>query len=142
MERGGWQLYTAHSSRNQPIHGIYYIWKYLLTLSATSAFQNPDAVICSIPIVTVKISRQFSIIDSYTCPTRTAPELEIFHKNEPWSPNYTWNVTSNTRTQASAPAQINLPFLPSPSSQNTVFTPPGTAFLIAIFLIGFGTLHT
>lgn len=47
-------------------------------------------------------------------------------------------MTFHTRAQPSAPALASC----TSFSQNTACTPPGPAFLIAIFLIGFATLHT
>src|SRR5579863_2645244 len=71
---------------------------------------------------------------------------------------YAWNVTSHTLTAASAPVPTSLPLLlplpplcpeperePEPTcedSQSTALTPPGTAFLMAMFFNGFRTLHT
>lgn len=49
-----------------------------------------------------------------------------------------WNVMLQRRTHPSAPALASS-FSPS---QNTAFTPPGPAFLIATFFIGFCTLQT
>ena len=70
----------------------------------------------------------------------------FLHSNSNCSPIYptihivrvqAWNVTFHTRTQPSAPAlATSLSF-----SQNTACTPPGPAFLIAMFFIGFATLQ-
>lgn len=55
--------------------------------------------------------------------------------------NHPGNLTSQTLTQASAPALTNLPSLP-PSNHKTAFTPQGPAFLTAVLFIGFATLQT
>ena len=49
-------------------------------------------------------------------------------------------MTSQTLTQASAPALTNFPSSP-PSNHKTAFTPPGPAFLTAVLLVGFATLQ-
>lgn len=55
---------------------------------------------------------------------------------------YVWNFTCHTLIAASAPVPANLPSeLPS-DTQSTALTPPGIAFLIAMFFMGFLTLHT
>lgn len=56
----------------------------------------------------------------------------------PCSSHGSWNFTCHTLTAASAPAPASLPS----ATQKTALTPPGTAFMIAIFCAGFRTLHT
>lgn len=54
-----------------------------------------------------------------------------------------WNVTSHTLTHPSAPALASRPDFPAASSSHkTALTPPGPAFLMAIFFMGLATLHT